>query len=54
MEVALGIFFFLMLVGVGTVVFKVSGHMSFVDAFYLTVVSSSTVGYGEPWPPRVR
>lgn len=46
-EVASGVFFFLLLVGVGTVVFMVSGDMSFIDAFYLTVVSSSTVGYGE-------
>lgn len=54
MEVALGIFFFMLLVGVGTAVFKMSGHMSWIDAFYLTVVSSSTVGYGEPSTARLR
>lgn len=42
----MGVFWFLVLVGVGTTVFKVYGHMSLIDAFYLTVVSSSTVGYG--------
>lgn len=43
----LGVFYFLLLLGVGTTVFMVYGHMSVIDAFYLTVVSSSTVGYGE-------
>lgn len=45
--VAMGVFYFLLLVAVGTVVFKMSGHMSVIDALYLTVVSSSTVGYGK-------
>ncbi len=42
----MGVFWFLLLVGVGTAIFKVYEHMSLIDAFYLTVVSSSTVGYG--------
>lgn len=41
-----GIFYFLLLVAVGTAIFKTSGHMSLIDALYLTVVSASTVGYG--------
>ncbi|CAM9683950.1 unnamed protein product [Ectocarpus fasciculatus] len=49
-EVGLGVFYFLLLVGVGTTVFMVYGHMSVIDAFYLTVVSSSTVGYGDYFP----
>ncbi|CBJ30152.1 Calcium-activated outward-rectifying potassium channel, putative [Ectocarpus siliculosus] len=49
-EVGLGVFYFLLLVGVGTTVFMVCGHMSVIDAFYLTVVSSSTVGYGDYFP----
>lgn len=36
----------LLLLTVGVVMFMVSGNLSFVDALYLTVVSSSTVGYG--------
>lgn len=46
MKVVSGLLFFLILVVVGTAVFKISGDMSVVDALYLTVVSSSTVGYG--------
>ncbi|CAM9739540.1 unnamed protein product [Pylaiella littoralis] len=49
-ELVSGIAFFLLLVGAGTVVFKMSGHISFIDAFYLTIVSSSTVGYGDYYP----
>ncbi|CAM9339680.1 unnamed protein product [Ectocarpus sp. 6 AP-2014] len=49
-EVGLGVFYFVLLVGVGTTVFMVYGHMSVIDAFYLTVVSSSTVGYGDYFP----
>ncbi|CAM9770763.1 unnamed protein product, partial [Ectocarpus sp. 4 AP-2014] len=49
-EMGLGVFYFLLLVGVGTTVFMVYGHMSVIDAFYLTVVSSSTVGYGDYFP----
>lgn len=44
--VTMGVFYFLLLVAVGTAMFKVSGDMSVIDALYLTVVSSSTVGYG--------
>ncbi|CAN0189094.1 unnamed protein product [Ectocarpus sp. 12 AP-2014] len=49
-EVGLGVLYFVLLVGVGTTVFMVYGHMSVIDAFYLTVVSSSTVGYGDYFP----
>ena len=43
----MGVFYFLLLVGLGTVIFKIYGHVPWIDALYLTVVSSSTVGYGE-------
>lgn len=45
-KVGMGVFWFLMLVVAGAVVFKMSEDLSVVDALYLTVVSSSTVGYG--------
>ena len=38
---------FLMLLVTGAAVFKFSGDLSIIDALYLTIVSASTVGYGE-------
>eukprot|EP00904_Undaria_pinnatifida_P008517 jgi/Undpi1/4796/HiC_scaffold_19.g08149.m1 len=45
-----GIVSFMMLLVMGAMVFKFSGNMSIIDALYLTVVSSSTVGYGDYYP----
>ncbi|CAM9142201.1 unnamed protein product [Ascophyllum nodosum] len=42
-----GILSFVTLVLFGTVIFMFLMDMTFVDAFYLTVVSASTVGYGD-------
>lgn len=42
-----GVVWFLVLVLVGAAMFKMEGDLSTVDALYLTVVSASTVGYGE-------
>lgn len=42
----MGIFWFFMVVVLGTTVFKLSGDLTLIDALYLTVVSASTVGYG--------
>jgi hypothetical protein len=46
--VALGLFF--LAIALGTVVFAHTEDIDFVDAFYLTVVSVSTVGYGDYAP----
>lgn len=45
-----GIGMFLMLLVIGAAVFKFSGNLSIIDALYLTVVSASTVGYGDYYP----
>ena len=33
--------------GIGTVVYRLVEHMSWVDAYYLSVVTLTTVGYGD-------
>ncbi|CAM9142123.1 unnamed protein product [Ascophyllum nodosum] len=47
MKMGAGILSFVTLILIGATIFKFSLDMSFVDAFYLTVVSASTVGYGD-------
>ena len=47
MNLGAGILSFVTLVLFGTVIFMFLMDMTFVDAFYLTVVSASTVGYGK-------
>ncbi|CAM9600575.1 unnamed protein product [Discosporangium mesarthrocarpum] len=41
---------FVALVALGVVVFGTNGQLDVVDAFYLTIVSASTVGYGDYYP----
>ncbi len=37
-------------IGIGTVVYRLVEHMSWLDAYYLSVVTLTTVGYGDLSP----
>jgi len=34
-------------IGIGTVVYRLVEHMSWLDAYYLSVITLTTVGYGD-------